>query len=353
MQKNRQRRVKIGRQVVVDLSTNYLGLSLANPVIASSSPLTGDIDIARQLEDIGVSAIVMPSLFEESLAEDEAQMHRFLDFQDTGFGEANSFLPEPAHYQSHLDDYLNLITRLKRSLSIPVIGSLNGVSLAGWLEHAKDLEAAGCDALELNIYYVAADTRQAGADIERHFLGILEKVRAEVAVPLSVKLSHSFSSPGHFVRQLEQCGADGVVLFNRFYLPDIDLEALEIVPKIYLSSPTECLERIRWLALLRDHVSLNMAASGGFYQATDVVKALLAGADVVCLCSVLLQSGVHAASSILEDLQSWLVEKEYHSVAQLRGSVSQRHAINPVAYEHSNYQAVLSSYAPVDEPRES
>lgn len=327
-----------------DLSTHYLGLALANPLVASSSPLTGDITTARRLEDCGAAAIIMPSLFEESVNADQEQMHRFLDFQQIGFGEADSFLPTPAHYQSHLDEYLEKIVLLKQTLAIPVIGSLNGVSLTGWLEHAQDMEWAGCDALELNVYYVAADLQESGTEVESRYVEILTKIRAQTKLPIGVKISSHFSSLGHFISELKQAGADGVSLFNRFYQPDIDLDDLQVKPKIHLSSSVESLERIRWLALLYGHVGVDLAATGGFHRAEDVLKAILAGADAVCLCSVLLQQGERALGEILSGVTRWMEEKEYCSVTQMKGSVCQRHAINPVAYEHANYQAVLASY---------
>ena len=249
-----------------DLTTSYLGLSLSNPLVASSSPLTGDIDIARRLEDEGAAAIVMPSLFEEDLHEDQQTMHRFVDYQQIGHGEAESFLPQPVEYQSHLDQYLEKITRLKRSLSIPVIGSLNGVSLEGWLEHADDLQQAGCDALELNVYYVAADPNEPGSAVEDRYVEILEKLCARIDLPVGVKISPYFSSVANLVCRLEQAGAQGVSLFNRFYQPDIDLQDLEVKPRIYLSSTVEALERVRWIALLDGQIQMNIAATGGFHR---------------------------------------------------------------------------------------
>ncbi|MBV1930123.1 MAG: dihydroorotate dehydrogenase-like protein [Porticoccaceae bacterium] len=329
---------------MIDLRTSYLGLALANPLVASSSPLTGNVDMAKRLEDEGAAAIVMPSLFEESLQADQEQIHRLLDFQDIGTGEADSFLPEPVQYQSHLDEYLEKVVQLKQSLSIPVIGSLNGISATGWLDYARDIEQAGCDALELNVYYVAADLRQSGAEVENRYIEVLEKVRAHTALPIGVKISTHFSSVGHVISRLQQNGADGVSLFNRFYQPDIDLEGLQVKPVVYLSSSSESLERIRWLALLYGQVGVDLAATGGFHRAEDVIKAILAGADAVCLCSVLLKQGVGALGTILRDMQDWMEEREYVSIEQMKGSVCQHHAINPVAYEHANYLAVLDSW---------
>ncbi|HAD09467.1 MAG TPA: dihydroorotate dehydrogenase-like protein, partial [Porticoccaceae bacterium] len=261
-----------------------------------------------------------------------------------GFGEAESFLPEPVAYRSHLDDYLEKILDLKRSLSIPVIGSLNGISMSGWLEHARDLEKAGCDALELNIYYVAADLSQPAQEIEARYVEILRQVGAQVSLPIAVKLGPHFSSLGHMIGQLREAGATGISLFNRFYHPDIDLLDMRVKPRIHLSSSDESMERIRWLGLLHGQVDVDLAATGGFHRATDVIKAVLAGADVVGLCSVLLKKGERALGDILSDIKLWMEDNEYESVAQMKGSVCQHHAINPVAYEHANYLAVLESY---------
>lgn len=333
---------------MTDLRSRYLGLELANPLIVSSCPLSGEADSARRLEDQGAAAIIMPSLFEESLQQDQEQMHRFLDFQDIGFGEADGFLPEPVAYRSHLDEYLETITSLKRSLSIPVIGSLNGISMTGWLEHARDIEEAGCDALELNVYYVAADVSQSSVAIEARYLEILRQVRTQVSLPITVKLGPHFSSLGHVINQLQATGAGGVSLFNRFYHPDIDLHDMQVKPRIYLSSSDESLERIRWLGLLHKQVDVDLAATGGFHRAEDVIKAILAGADVVGLCSVLLKHGEQALGVILADIKQWMEDNEYESVVQMKGSVCQRHAINPVAYEHANYLAVLESFSTSD-----
>jgi len=331
---------------MVDLSTEYLGLKLANPLVPSASPLSRDLDTAKRLEDAGASALVMYSLFEETIHNEERQMDRFLVEQGTGFAEADGFFPEPPRYSSSLDDYLAQLTALKASLDIPVIASLNGVSGDGWLGHGLDLQEAGADALELNVYYVAADINETAADVEQRYVSLLQELKEAVNIPVTLKLSHQFSAPGNFIRQLEHAGADGVALFNRFYQPDIDLDSLQVTPSLQLSDPHEALLRIRWVALLYGRVQLSLAVTGGIHGADDALKALLAGADVTHLCSALLQHGPGRLGEILGDMQRWMEEKEYASVSQLKGSVSQQHAIDPGAYERANYLNVLDSYSP-------
>lgn len=330
---------------MADLSTNYLGLKLANPLVPSSSPLSKDVGTAKKLEDAGASAIVMSSLFEEKIEAEEQQMARFFYQQSIGYGEADSFHPVPDNIKTYQEQYLEHLNNLKNALKIPVIASLNGTSLGGWLDYALALQQAGADALELNIYHLAANSEESGDAVENRYIEILQAIKAQVSLPITLKLSSQFSSPVHFAKRLEAAGADGIVLFNRFYQPDIDLETLQVVPKLELSSSAEALLRIRWLAVMYGRVNLSLAATGGFHQAEDVLKALLAGADVVHLCSVLLECGIGSLSKILQDLQHWLVEHEYESISQLKGSVSQQHAIDPSAYQRANYVQVLDSYS--------
>lgn len=329
---------------MIDLSTEYLGLKLNNPLVPSSSPLTGDFDSARRLEDLGAAALVLPSLFEEELVHEQERMSQFLDHQSIGHAEASTFLPEVPAYQSRLDQYLNLLTRYKESLSIPVIGSLNGISKTGWLEHAKDLQEAGCDALEINLYSIIANPKESSDDIERRYSGIVHELGQKLTIPITVKLSNQFTAFTHFVNRLESAGANGIVCFNRFYQPDIDLESLHVVPRLQLSSSAESWERVRWIAILKRYTSLSLAATGGFHSSDDIAKALLAGADVVYLCSVLLQQGVEHLSHLKSTLNAWMQEKEYESVAQLKGSLSHQHAVNPDAYERANYIEVLQAF---------
>ncbi|MFI3155983.1 MAG: dihydroorotate dehydrogenase-like protein [Methylococcaceae bacterium] len=330
---------------MVDLTTEYLGLKLANPLVPSASPLSHDTDSARRLEDAGASALVMYSLFEEKIEAEAQQMERFFYQQAIGHGEADSFHPMPDNIQTYQEQYLEHLQQLKSTLAIPVIASLNGTSLSGWVEYGKQLQQAGADALELNIYHLAANSDESGDAVEQRYLDILRELKEQVSVPIVMKLSSQFSSPIHFAKRLEGAGANGIALFNRFYQPDIDLETLEVVPKLELSSSAEALLRIRWTALLYGRTKLSLAVTGGFHQTPDVLKALLAGADVVHLCSVLLKDGVGRLSEILAEMEQWLAEHEYESVSQLKGSVSRQHAIDPSAYERANYVQVLDSYS--------
>jgi len=329
---------------MIDLSTEYLGLKLDNPLVPSSSPLTGELDSARQLEDAGASALVLPSLFEEAIEQEQKQLERFVHSQALGHYEALSYQPVPEDYGSELDSYLERIQQFKSSLDIPVIASLNGISSSGWIDTGRELQQAGADALELNVYYIAADPGASGEEVENRYLQLLADLREHISIPVTMKLSSQFSSVANMVVKLQQAGARGVSLFNRFYQPDIDLESLEIKPHIELSSSMESLLRIRWIALLRGRVDLSIAATGGFHQTHDIIKALLVGADVTHLCSVLLQNGPQHISLLKQQLDSWLHEHEYESVTQMKGSVSQSCAINPAALEHCNYMHVIRSY---------
>ncbi len=330
---------------MVDLTTEYLGLQLANPLVPSASPLSKDLDMAKQLEDAGASALVMYSLFEEKIDYEEEHMARFLHEQAIGHGEATSFHPVPDNYISHQDEYLEQLHNLKTHLDIPIIASLNGTSSSGWIHYGKELQQAGADALELNVYYVAADPEETSHDVEARYVNLLKDLRQHVSLPITMKLSSQFSSILDMAKQLQVAGANGLALFNRFYQPDVDLESLKVIPRLELSSSMESLLRIRWVALLHGRVSLSLAVTGGFHTTEDILKALLAGADVTHLCSALLQHGPEHLSEILQDLRIWLEEHEYDSVNQLKGSISQQHAIDPAAYERANYVNVLDSFS--------
>jgi len=329
---------------MIDLSTTYLGLPLKNPIVPSSSPFSRDLGAAKSLEDAGAAALVMHSLFEEELRQQEAQLERFVYMQSIGHSEAQSFHTIPADYHDHLDVYLEQLQALKRELSIPVIASLNGISREGWLENARLLQEAGADALELNVYYVPSDPLEDAAAVELRYVDLLRNLRREVNLPIAMKLSSQFSAPGHLVKRLEAAGAAGVSLFNRFYQPDIDLETLQMSQQLELSSSAESLLRIRWVGLLREHVKFTLAVTGGMHTEEDVLKALLAGADVTHLCSELLLNGSRRIAEILSAMQAWMEEKEYVSVAQLKGSLSRQCAIEPGVYEHANYMELLDSY---------
>ena len=328
---------------MIDLSTQYLGLTLGNPLVAASSPLTANLDDAKRLQEAGVAAIVLPSLFEESIHHEQKQLEKFVHSQALGHVEAESYHPVPQEYKGELDNYLEHLQRLKSELDIPVIASLNGVSNNGWIDYGKELMQAGADALELNVYYVAADPSQSGVDVEQRYLDLLNALR-NINIPVSMKLSSQFSSVSNMVMKLQTEGADGVVLFNRFYQPDIDLDTLKITPQLELSNPMEALLRIRWIALIRGRVDLSLAATGGFHSVESIIKALLAGADAVYLCSVLLSKGPEYCAELLKQLNHWLTEHEYESIKQMQGSVSQFCAIDSASYEHSNYRDVIKSY---------
>ncbi|MGR8932634.1 MAG: dihydroorotate dehydrogenase-like protein [Gammaproteobacteria bacterium] len=331
---------------MVDLTTHYLGLKLAHPLVPSASPLSKNLDSARQLEDAGAAALVLASLFEEKIEAEQQQMERFFYGQEIGYGEADSFHPVPNQILTYQEQYLEHLQKLKAALNIPVIASLNGTTVGGWIEYGQALEQAGADALELNIYHLAANSDESSVSVERLYLDILQELKAQVSIPLTLKLSPQFSSPVNFVQRLQAAGANGIAIFNRFYQSDIDLETLEVVPKLELSSPAEALLRIRWTALMYGRVSMSLAVTGGFHETPDVIKALLAGADVVHLCSVLLKDGIGRLTEIRDELQQWLEEHEYQSISQMKGSVSHKHAIDPSAYERANYVQVLDSYTP-------
>lgn len=331
---------------MVDLTTEYLGLKLANPLVPSASPLSKNIDSAVRLEDAGASALVMYSLFEEKIDYEERHIARFLHEQDFGSAEAGSFHPFPDDYVSYQDEYLEQLQNLKTRLDIPVIASLNGTSLSGWINYGKELQQAGADALELNVYYVAARDGEISSEVEDRYVDLLKELRQHVTIPITMKLSSQFSSITDMAHRLETAGASGLVLFNRFYQPDIDLETLQVIPRLDLSSSMESLLRIRWIAVLYGRVKLSLAVTGGFHTTQDILKALLAGADVTHLCSALLTQGPEHISGILKELASWLEEHEYKSIQQLKGSISQQHAIDPAAYERANYVEVLDSFTP-------
>lgn len=329
----------------MNLETNYLGLALKNPIVPSASPLSKSIDTSKRLEDAGASALVMYSLFEEEMIEEAENLDFLIEGQSLGTAEADSYLPVADCYKSCLDLYLEQLEKLKGALDIPVIASLNGVTNGGWIEHAKDIEEAGADALELNIYYIPTDITESGAEVEKRYVDILKSVKQQASIPVTCKLTSQFSSPGHLVKQLEAAGADGVSLFNRFYQPDINLQSLEIDPKLSLSSPHESLLRMHWIALIRGHTEMSLAATGGIHDVQSVVKLLLVGADVTHLCSIILKQGPDIVKTIIDNLSQWLDENDYESVAQLKGSLSQGKAINPIAFERVNYLEVLQGYS--------
>jgi dihydroorotate dehydrogenase (fumarate) len=330
---------------MVDLTTEYLGLKLKNPLVPSASPLTGNLDDARRLEDAGAAALIMPSLFEEKIEYEHAHLDRFFHQQAIGHGEAESFHPVPENYLTYQEEYLENLQQLKSALDIPVIASLNGTTSDGWINYGKELQDAGADALELNVYYLAANPEDNSQTVEQRYVEVLRALKEHVTIPVTMKLSAHFSALVNMVKQLELAGASGVALFNRFYQPDINIETLQVEPKLELSTSAESLLRIRWTAILYGQTRCNIAVTGGLHSYKDVLKALFAGADVTHLCSALLQQGPDHLGQLLQQIGDWLERNEYNSVAQLKGSISQQHAIDPAAYERANYISVLDSYS--------
>jgi len=331
----------------MDLRTRYLGLELKNPLVPSSSPLSRSLDKAKQLEDAGAGALVMYSLFEEELLHDQGVMDDYLNNQDLGHAEASSYLPGSGDtLGSRSDRYLEQLHALKRSLEIPVIASLNGISTGGWVHYGKALQEAGADALELNVFYIAADPGQSGAEIEQRYLDLLTELRQHVTLPIAMKLSPQFSSVAHMVQRLEQAGASGVSLFNRFYQPDIDIDSLRVAPQLHLSSTDEALLAMRWIAILYGQTQLTLAATGGVHTHQEAIKMLLAGADVVHLCSTLLLHGPGHLATILRGLEQWLDESPYETVEQMQGVLSLSHAdkTSAAAYARANYLQLLDGY---------
>lgn len=330
---------------MVDLTTEYLGLKLDNPIVPSASPLSRDLVDAKALEDAGAAALVMHSLFEEKIAHETEHLARFFHQQSIGHGEAESFHPVPDEYMSYQDEYLEQLQKLKANLQIPVIASLNGTTPGGWIEYGTALQEAGADALELNVYYLAVNSEEDSSQVENRYVEILQSLREHVSIPITMKLSSQFSAIIPFAKRLQQEGVNGIAIFNRFYQPDINLETLNVEPKLALSSSQESLLRIRWAAILSDHLDCSLAVTGGMHNYDDILKALLAGADVTHMCSALLKNGPEHITNTLQQLQHWLEEKEYESVQQLKGSISRQHAIEPAAYERANYINVLDSYS--------
>ncbi|MEZ5420012.1 MAG: dihydroorotate dehydrogenase-like protein [Vicinamibacterales bacterium] len=330
----------------MDLSTTYLGLTLAHPLITGASPLVDDLDTVRRLEDAGAAAITMHSLFEEQIAAERDATWQHLDRHQDGHAEATSYFPRSDEYRLGPDQYLEQIRRIKAAVGVPVIASLNGTTGRGWTEYATAMQAAGADAVELNVYLVATDPRLAGDAIEQRVVDAVTLVRTAVTIPVAVKLSPFFSSIAHLAHRLEVAGADGLVLFNRFYQPDIDIEALDVVSQLRLSDSSELLLRLRWLAILAGRLGTSLACSGGVHTAPDAIKAIMAGADAVQLVSVLLHDGPERLATLRHDLEQWLTEHDYESVAQMRGSMSLDRCPDPAAFERGNYVKLLQTWRP-------
>jgi len=329
----------------MDLTTNYLGLKLRSPLVVSASPLSEDVDNIKRMADAGASAVVLYSLFEEQLRQDRLELNRHLEYGTNSFAEALSYFPEPEEFRLGPEEYLKHIAAAKRVTKIPVIASLNGSSVGGWTEYAKQIQQAGADALELNIYHIPTDPDLPGEVVEETYLNILRAVKAEVTFPVAVKLSPFFSNFANMAKRLDQAGANGLVLFNRFYQPDIELESLEVRPNILLSTPMAMRLPLRWIALLHGRVNASLAATSGIHRAADALKMLMAGADVTMLCSTILRHGFPQIAMIESGMVEWLEEHEYESVSQLKGSLSQQNCPDPAAFERAQYMKALTGFA--------
>jgi dihydroorotate dehydrogenase (fumarate) len=328
----------------MDLTTNYLGLKLRTPLVPSASPLSEDIDNIKKMEDAGASAVVLYSLFEEQLRQDRAELARNLEQGTESFAEALSYFPKSDDYRLGPEEYLKHITKAKKAVRIPIIASLNGSSAGGWTHYAKLMQQAGADALELNIYQIPTDASVSAEKIEKGYLDILKAVKSEVTIPVAVKLSPFFTNFAHVAKRLDDAGANALVLFNRFYQPDIDLDTLEVKPNILLSTPMAMRLPLRWIAILYGRLHANLAATSGIHRGTDALKILMAGADVTMLCSALIRHGVHQISVIEREMTAWMEEHEYESVSQLKGSLSQKKCPAPSEFERAQYLRALSSY---------
>ncbi len=325
----------------MDLSTTYLGLNLPHPIMPGASPLVDELDMVKRLEDAGAAAIVLRSLFEEQITREQLGMVHHVMVHEESFAEALSYFPRPDEYAFGPERYLEQIRRIKAAVRVPVIGSLNGTTPQGWLNYAHQIEEAGADAIEINFYHVATDARETGADVERRLLEVVRLVKETVTIPVAVKLSPFFSSIPHLAQQLDALNIDGLVLFNRFYQPDIDVDALETVPRLHLSTSAEVLSRVHWLAILSGRVKASLAASGGVHTGIDALKTVMAGAHAVQVVAALLQHGPQHLTVILDELRRWLEDHEYESLRQAQGSMNLLRCPDPEAFERGNYMRVL------------
>ena len=332
----------------MNLSTSYLGMPLKNPIVASSSPLSHNVDSIRRLEDAGASAVVMYSLFEEQIAFEGLSIDYLLDHGSNRSAEAISYFPEMEDYNVGPDEYMNLIRRAKEAVDIPIIASLNGMTTGGWTNYAALMQSAGADALELNTYYIPTNVDVTGPEVEDMYLNVLGEVRQVVSIPVAMKLSPYLSSTANMAKRLVQRGANGLVLFNRFYQPDLDLETLEVVPRLVLSNSTELRLPLRWVAILYGRVPADFAITSGIHNPEDVLKGLMAGAKVTMMASELLQNGIRRIREVLQGVERWMEEYQYDSVAQMIGSMSQQYCAQPAAFERANYMKVLVSYQPIN-----
>lgn len=328
----------------MDLSTQYLGLKLRTPLVVSASPLSQEIDNIKRMEGAGASAVVLYSLFEEQLKLERYELDHHLTQGTESFAEALTYFPEPEEFDLGADGYLEHIRKAKEAVEIPIIASINGTSVSGWTDYARRIEQAGANALELNIYYIPTDLDLASAEVEQTYIEILRAVKSVVKIPVALKLGPFFSNMANIARRLVDAGADGLVLFNRFYQPDIDLETLEVQPNVLLSTPQALRLPMRWIAILYGRVRASLAATSGIHHPQDVLKLLMVGASVTMLCSVLFRHGIEQIRAIEQGVCQWMEEHEYQSVIQMQGSMSQKHCADPTAFERAQYMRAIKSY---------
>lgn len=329
---------------MVDLSTTYLGLPLKNPLVVSASPLSKKAGMVRQLEDAGAAAVVLYSLFEEQITHESRELNFFLERGTESYPEALTYFPDLGNYNVGPDKYLDHIAKLKQSVEIPIIASLNGVTAGGWVDYARKMEQAGADALELNLYSVQANPDVSSQEIEEEYITLVSEIRKQVMIPLAVKLSPYFTGLAHFARQLVRAGVNGLVLFNRFYQPDLDIETLEVVPNLQLSTSADLRLPLRWIAILHGRIDADLALTGGVHTPRDLVKAVMAGANVAMVTSALLERGIEYTTELLTGLENWMDEYEYESVRQMCGAMSQKNVADPSAFERANYMRILNSW---------
>jgi dihydroorotate dehydrogenase (fumarate) len=331
---------------MVDLTTTYLGLKLKNPLVASPSPLSEKVSNIQHMEHEGIAAVVMYSLFEEQIIHESLELDHFLTRGTETFAEAISYLPDMGKFSLAPEVYIETLAKAKKAVNIPVIGSLNGVSSGGWIHYAKKIQDAGADALELNLYYLPTDPNLTSGELEDNYVKLVSDVRAEINIPLAVKLSPFFTALPNMARRLVDAGANGLVLFNRFYQPDFDLETLEVAPHLVLSTSQELRLPLRWIAILYGKLQADLALTTGVHTAEDAIKAIMAGASVAMTTSALLKQGPGVISAILNGMEAWMTERDYESIQQMKGSMSQGAVAEPAAFERANYMKVLGSYNP-------
>jgi dihydroorotate dehydrogenase (fumarate) len=330
---------------MADLTTTYLGLKLKNPLVASPSPLSEKVEDVKRMEEAGIAAVVMYSLFEEQIIHESLELDHYLNQGTDTYPESLTYFPDVGKYTLAPEKYLEAVEKTKKAVNIPVMGSLNGVSTGGWIEYARKIQDAGADALELNTYYLPTDLNLTSSELEDNYIGLVSDVKASIDIPLAVKLAPFFTALPNFAKRLVEAGADGLVLFNRFYQPDLDLESLEVVPNLVLSTSNELRLPLRWIAMLYGKVKTDFALTSGVHTAEDALKAIMAGANVAMTTSALLKRGMTPIHEILSGMEAWMIEHEYESVTQMRGSMSQGAVAEPAAYERANYMKVLRSYA--------